>query len=224
MHSGNNVLAGLNANIRLCWLNQKALELPVRTKIPPRALAILDAQPELIYHLEEAVQAYMKWNALEGGDVLQIYTTLAVPAGPGNRFGNWPLYARAIHSFHGEPYYSDVALQMEEAGAEEVTKYGQLRSLFRASFIETESTCMVQKDLALLRMYSELPASRLSKMVKCKELTWVVEKAKRQRQLHDALVQDPSFLVVDIANILRVFHIVPNFVEEDHFFINKYKF
>jgi hypothetical protein len=72
----------------------------------------------------------MQVNEFEGGEVLQVSTSLVVPTGLGDRFGDWPLYVRAWHDFYGGAYYSDVFFQMEDPKYEEVTNYAQLRLLF----------------------------------------------------------------------------------------------
>jgi hypothetical protein len=53
--------------------------------------------------------------------LMQLSTSLAIPARPIDRFGDWPLCARAWHDFYWGAYYSDVSLQMEDPWSEEVT-------------------------------------------------------------------------------------------------------
>jgi hypothetical protein len=176
-------------------------------KLPPHVYSILSAQHDL-FTLPKYFDAFREANNLQSVEVLQIYAFLAVL---GERFGDWPLYARASHEFYGESYYSDFCLQMEDAGMDEVTMYAQLRLLFQASFLDIESNIMVPKHLAFLHKYKVLPTSRLSELVKCKQLTWDSNK-------------DSSYLVANVASILWVIHIVPNFLQDGHFFFNKYKF
>jgi hypothetical protein len=88
---------------------------------------------------------------------------------------------------------------MEDAGINKITMYVQLRLLFLAFFLNIESNIMVPKHLAFLHKYKVLPTSRLSELVKCKQLTWDSSK-------------DSSYLVVDVANILQVIYVVPNFL------------
>jgi hypothetical protein len=88
---------------------------------------------------------------------------------------------------------------MEDAGINKITMYVQLRLLFLAFFLNIESNIMVPKHLAFLRMYRVLPTSWVSELVKCKQLTWDSSK-------------DSSYLVVDVANILQVIYVVPNFL------------
>ncbi len=65
--------------------------------------------------------------------VLHIFSALAIPVGVGKWFANWPMYARASPSFHGNPWYSDVAIQMEPEGLPEESEYAKLRLLFKVS-------------------------------------------------------------------------------------------
>jgi hypothetical protein len=102
---------------------------------------------------------------------------------------------------------------------DEVTKYVQLRLLFQASFQDIENV-MIHKDMAFVHMYKELPSNRLSNLVNCKHLAWADTSQKQGRQVQE---QDPCFLIVDVANILHVIHVVPNFLKNS-FFVNKYKF
>jgi hypothetical protein len=82
----------------------------------------------------------MQVNEFEGGEVLQVSTSLVVF---GDRFGDWPLYAKAWHDFYGGAYYNDVSLQMEDPKFEKVTNYAQLRLLFWTSFMDLKSNAMV---------------------------------------------------------------------------------
>jgi hypothetical protein len=203
-------MSGAHVYLRLSWLIPTSLELPFRNKLLPAVYSILSSQHEL-FHLPKSLQVFSEANNLQGGEVLRIFSALAVPAGPGERFGDWPLYGRASHDFHGAPYYSDVALQMEDAGMEEITMYAQLRLIFQASFVDLESDLSASKNLAFVHMYKIVRGSRLNELVRCRELVW------------DPCIHS-SYMVVDVATILRVVHIVPNFVEDGHFFLNKYKF
>ncbi len=62
--------------------------------------------------------------------VLHIFSALTILAGVGKWFVDWPMYARASLSFHGNPWYGDVAIQMELEGLPEETKYVQLQLTF----------------------------------------------------------------------------------------------
>lgn len=76
--------------------------------------------------MPSCLKTYTQVNEFEGGEVLQVSTSLVVPTRPKDRFRDWPLYARAWHDFYGDAYYSDVSLQMEDPKSEEVTNYAQL--------------------------------------------------------------------------------------------------
>lgn len=137
---------------------------------------------------------------------------LAVPAGPGDRFGDWPLYVRATYSFHGRPWYSNVALQMEAAGQPANTWYGQVRLFLRHG----------EHCLAFIRIYYERKPDSWSNLTGCIQLSWSMPEnvtrteAKRMKR--------PEYIVTDVANILRAIHVVPNFEKSGCFFINKWKF
>lgn len=141
--------------------------------------------------------------------VIRIFTSLAIPSGSSNRFADWPMYARAVHSFHHRPWFSSVAVQMEASGQDEVTSYGQIRLLFKVNVISEDGEKLC-KELVFLRMYREVPANHLSRLVGCPELVW--------QSLPTA------YVVFEVANVLRAIHVVPNFSKVGHFFLNKYKF
>jgi hypothetical protein len=140
--------------------------------------------------------------------VIRIFTSLAIPSGSSNRFAYWPMYARAVHSFHHKPWFSSVVVQMEASGQDEVTSYEQIRLLFKVNVISEggEKLC---KELVFLRMYREVLANHLSRLVGCPELVW--------QSLPTA------YVVFEVANILRAIHVVPNLSKVGHFFLNKYK-
>ena len=81
--------------------------------------------------------------------VIRIFTSLAIPSGSSNRFADWPMYARAVHSFHHRPWFSSVAVQMEESGQDEVTSYGQIRLLFKVNVISEDGEKLC-KELVFL--------------------------------------------------------------------------
>jgi hypothetical protein len=47
------------------------------------------------------------------------------------RFVDYPMYARATPSFHKQPWFSDVPIQMEVVGEQKKISYGQLHLLFK---------------------------------------------------------------------------------------------
>jgi hypothetical protein len=58
--------------------------------------------------------------------VLHNFNALTIPVGVGKRFVDWPMYARASPSFHGDPWYNDVIIRIEPKSNLEETKYVQL--------------------------------------------------------------------------------------------------
>jgi hypothetical protein len=119
-------------------------------------------------------------------------------------------------------YYSNVTFQMEDPQSEEVTSYAQLWLLFWITLIDLISNATIQKDLAFVQLYKEVPHNQLNRLLKCVELRW--EYINISRCLKQPLDFEYGLLVVDIANVFHVVHVVPNFIEEGHFFLNKYKF
>jgi hypothetical protein len=172
------------------------------------------------------LENYKNLNNLEGGTMLHMVTSIAVPAGPGPRFGDWPLYGRAMHEFYGGPYYSNVTVQLEDAGMPEETGYAQLRLLFGSTFRDVCSGLHVQKSLAFVQWYEEVPSSGLARMLKCKYLSWVCDSGSSIRRGKSRTTSNTgeSYAIVEISNILQVIHVVPNFMEEGQFFVNRYKF
>jgi hypothetical protein len=88
-----------------------------------------------------------------------------MPAGVRKWFADWPMYARASPSFHGNPWYSDVTIQMEPEGLPERTKYVQLRLLFKVDLFQTFDNALVTKELTLVRMYQKIPPNRLNRLI-----------------------------------------------------------
>lgn len=144
--------------------------------------------------------------------ILGICKALAIPAGPGDRFGDWPLYIRASYCYHGRPWYSDVALQMEAEGQPIETWYGQVRL-----FIRHGDLC-----LALVRIYIELFPDHWDTLTGSIQLSWTLPanltraQAKRMKR--------PEYIVVDVANILRAIHVVPHSGHPGRYFLNRWKF
>ena len=113
--------------------------------------------------------------------MLHVFTSIAIHAGPGDRFGSMPQYVRATSKVFGSPWFSNVAIQMEAPDESELAYYGQLRLIFKVSF-EDEVQNLVVKDLALLRMYEEIPPTQLSRLVECSQLIWTKISLKLVKQ------------------------------------------
>ncbi len=106
--------------------------------------------------------------------VLHIFSTLAILAGVGKRFAYWPMYARASPSFHGNPWYSDVVIQMEPKGLPEEIEYAQLWLLFKVDLFQTSNNTLVTKELALVCMYQKVPPNKLNRLLICEEIKWAL--------------------------------------------------
>jgi hypothetical protein len=115
---------------------------------------------------------------------------------------------------------------MEGIGEIKTNGYGQLWALFQASIIDLQSGAILEKTLAFVRMHREMLTSRLSRLLKCMLLIWALERNNtRQIGIHVSNEQGfREYDVVEILNILRIIHVIPNIVEDNHFFVNKYKF
>ena len=142
-------MSGPHAYLQLSWLIPTSLELPFRNILLLPMCSILSSKHEL-FQLPQNLQVFKEANNLQGGKVLCIFPVLAVPAGPSEQFGEWPLYGCASHEFHGAPYYSNVALQMEDAGMEEITIYAQLQLIFQASFVDLENNLSTSKNFKVI--------------------------------------------------------------------------
>lgn len=214
---GENVLSGPRANLRMNWVDPDNLSFSsTQVMIPNVARVLLNAQPELKDVIHSTLHTYMTENnfhnlpntEFEGGMLLQVHSSLAIPAGPGERFGDWPMYARATNHFFGLPWYSSIAIQMEGRGDENInTSFGEIRLLFKVN-LYNESNVALTKELALVKMYEVVPQNRVSRLIDCIELRWCTG----------------YYLVVEVANILKVVHVVPNFAIPNRFFINAFKF
>ena len=156
--------------------------------------------------------------------MLHVFTSIAILAGPGDRFGSMLQYVRATSKFFGSPWFSSVVIQMEAPGESEVTYYGQLRLIFKVSF-EDEVHNRVVKDLAFLRMYEEVPTTQLSRLVECSQLIWPKIKSQISKARNKSYVgKCKSYMILDVQNILKAIHVLPNFSKEGFFFINSFKF
>jgi hypothetical protein len=138
--------------------------------------------------------------------------TLAVLGGLGGHFSESPLYVRATHTFHGRPWYSNVALQIEKPGESEVTWYGEVHLFMHFSVM----------DLALVKCCCELDEDELGSVLKCAQVSWFVPRDYTGDQVKR--VKRPEYVIIEAAQILRPVHVVPHFGQKGHFFINKWKF
>ncbi len=81
---GQNVLSGTNINLWVCWLCPTYLEPDLKAKLPPCVQFVLTPQLDL-FALPSCLKTYMQVNEFEGGEVLQVSTSLVVF---GDRFGD----------------------------------------------------------------------------------------------------------------------------------------
>jgi hypothetical protein len=83
------------------------------------------------------------------------------------------MYARTSPTFHGSPWYSDVAIQIKLGLPEEI-EYVQLRLLFKVDLFQTSDSVLVTKELALVCMYQKVPPNRLNRLIMCEEIKWAL--------------------------------------------------
>jgi len=88
-------------------------------------------QPEIPQEFLLALRIYELQSNVTLSQVLGLSQCLAIPPGARDRYGDWPMYARATINFHGNPYFSNVAFEVED-GIQQIY-YGQVRLLFHAS-------------------------------------------------------------------------------------------
>ena len=141
--------------------------------------------------------------------VLKIYNNLAIRLGLGECFTNIPMQARANPTFHGNPQYSDLAIQLEGAREEEYTSFRQFFIFFKSQFFHTTTNNIVTKKLAFIQMYEVVLSNSLTELIGCDEVSL-----------------SNNWMVVESENILRLVHIVLNFAfpNSKWLFVNNYKF
>jgi hypothetical protein len=141
--------------------------------------------------------------------VLKIYNNLAIPLGPGERFTNIPMQARANPTFHGNPWYSDLAIQLEGAEEEEYTSFRLSCLFFKYQLFHTTTNNHVTKKLVFIQMYEVVLSNSLTELIGCNEVSL-----------------SNNWVVVESESILQLVHIVLNFAfpNSKWFFVNNYKF
>lgn len=157
--------------------------------------------------------------------VLEVKSGIAIPAGEGDRLANWPMIARASSSFHGGPYFSDVAIQMEAAGEDPLTTYGQLRLIFSCDSTSDTGDQEMQ-ELAFLQLYES--NRRPERVTRCTVVRPVSERLHAGGSRDNASTQRrrEPYLIIQVANILRVVQLIPHYggLEEEEFLVNHFKF
>jgi hypothetical protein len=137
------------------------------------------------------------------------------------------MYARASPSFHGDPWYSGVSIQMEPKGHLEEIKYAQLQLFFNVDLFQTSHNALVTKKLVLVCMYQKVPHNRLSRLIMGEEIKWVLpiwKQFTRPNTSYEMVQQLGSYSIIEIYNIFRVIQVVLHFLENAHFFVNNFKF
>ncbi|CAM6089392.1 unnamed protein product [Calypogeia fissa] len=163
--TGENVLAGFQFALRPFHIQDPDVV------VPKPVSKLLEEQPEIKMCLLDSLNAFLEVDGLRVFKVLVVMGSLAIAAGDGERFGEWPMYVRSSMNFHGRPYFSDVAIQAKHAGEPTETWYGQLRLLFKCETISTLGVKSKQ-ELAFVRMYQGLPFNNLTRLTNCDLYTW----------------------------------------------------
>ena len=182
---------------------------------------LLKCQPEICNHLMSLVTVYMKEEGLQLPTNLQIWKNLAIPAGEGDRFGDWPMYTRACRNFHGRCWFGFIEMQMEAPGMDPITWVGQVR-LFLSCEVHDKAGKRIKKELAFVKVMRQVQRDNSWELLKCEQFTFVDESVGRFRRKHGIILREP-YIILDIANITRVIHVVPNFMQDGVFFLNRFK-
>ncbi|GAQ89262.1 hypothetical protein KFL_005040060 [Klebsormidium nitens] len=156
-----NVLSSVKLNLRLPWLehisnpSSDPADGPSSSK---HARELLNQQPEL-RHLATQLRKFLgKDYDRIAKRVVTVHSALALPTGDSDRFGPRPMCARAVPSFHGRPWYSNIALQGEAEGQAPWDLHAQVR-LFLSCTVEGHAPGQQRRhEMALVRYYKKLPA------------------------------------------------------------------
>jgi hypothetical protein len=62
-------------------------------------------------------------------------------------------------------YSSDLAIQLEGAGEEEYTGYGQSCLFFKSQFFHTTTNNIVTKELVFIQIYEVVPSNSLTELI-----------------------------------------------------------
>lgn len=117
------------------------------------------------------------------------------------------MYARATPEHHGKSWFSSVSLRSENIRDEDTTSFGQLRVLFKCP-VWDNNMVRTHKEFALIKLYSFVGVNNVCD---CLKLKW--EEAGRT-----------SFRVVETSSIIQAVQVIPDFVTNDEYFVNKFKF
>lgn len=137
-----------------------------------------------------------------------VYAALAIPPGDDSTvFCSRPMFARAVGSFHGRPWFSNVAIQGVRANGNFEEWYGQVRT-FLGCCIERGAAASERKEFAVVRFYKV--AKKTDPATSCTVLQW--EKPR------------PTYRLVDVQQILRAVHVIPKFDTSDSYLLNRFLF
>ena len=139
---------------------------------------------------------------------MEVYGALALPPKMDSQVGSQPMYVRATPVFHKKEWFRSVVYE-RDANDEECSnkRYGQLRVLLKCFFTTIENE-IVEKDLALLRVYRFLSDDGV---LKCPIITWEVDPNR-------------SYVVIEVSHTTEGIQVIPHFLQTELYFVNKYKF
>lgn len=135
------------------------------------------------------------------------------------------MIAKSIHKFHGDPYFSDVAIQMEGEGEEPLTSYGQLRLVFSSEVI-SDNGDRETRELVLVRWYD--CKRRPERITACLVLQAVPEcmDVQSSRDHSSRRRRREAYTIIHISSILRVVQLIPHYGTdgEGEVLVNRFKF
>ncbi|KAG0595978.1 hypothetical protein M758_UG213700 [Ceratodon purpureus] len=232
MKMGHNIVSPVYANVHRLWFHRRGGDFgqPSRAtpqdfrngracnlaRVPVIIQKLLVDQPELPREFLNTLRTYEECNNVTISQVLGLSRSVAVPPGSGE-------------NFHGRPYFSNVAFEVQQEGCQQ-TCYRQIRLVFQANSQSNRPAGQEhsQVQLALLKLYTEIDDDNWSELTKCKSLRWASQASVLD--VHNSMRRNSQaglrglYTVVDIQRILRVVHVIPNFVVPGRFFVNKWKF
>jgi hypothetical protein len=221
--TGQTTLSGKDFRFDVKYLDVQNMRSQTDFEIPSKVQELCSDQPEIANHLTQSLLSYVNDEGCQLPSIWQIWKNVAVPAGEGSRFGDWPMYTRASRSFHGRPWHGFVALQMEAAGTDPITWVGQLRLLLSCE-VSMEGKRML-KQVAFLKLMTRLQPDNKSKLLGCEKLQFVdgAHIAVDYNRSYTDMKPSIPYIVVDISNIARVVHVVPDFTQDGIYFLNRFK-
>ena len=157
--------------------------------------------------------------------------SLAIPPGPGDHYGDWTMYARATHDFHGGPWFSNVTLQMEDLEHSPYTCYAEVHLFLHCANCRQKTEDGYTKmnlDLAFVRPYYILDSDVLSTISQCKQISWSFPQNLGREETTRRQIRLSKYFLIGIQKILKVVQVIPHFGDRlcnvDRHFVNKWKF